>query len=111
MSRKNKSYQHFVNTELFQPNSMAYVENVFEEYVDGDESIALGNQLSHYKIEATKHRQLCDLLRQQKNVTTTSSSSENLLCDYYRRQGHLSVDPAQAVFLTIIPLTIDPFSI
>lgn len=71
---------------------MAYVENVFEEYVDGDESIALRNQLSRYKEEATKHRQLCDLLRQQKNVTTTSISSENLLCDYYRRQGHLSVN-------------------
>ena len=82
MSHKKKPYQHFVDTELFQPNSMAYIENLFESYVDGETDIALAEQLSPYVAQATKHRQICNMLRSQTLSTASSGGQvEVLLCD------------------------------
>ena len=87
MSDKRRPYKHFVDTELFQPNSMSYLEEAFESMVDGDESVGLATQLRPYLVVPTKHRQICAQL-QGRHAPVQIQQAAGVL-EYYRRNGHL----------------------
>ncbi|MCP8351867.1 2-oxoglutarate dehydrogenase E1 component [Candidatus Synchoanobacter obligatus] len=92
MSSK-KNYQYFKDSELLSPNSMAYVEQVYEDAIDGVQGLGISQELVPYLTVATKHRQLCDQLRGMSHRPQSTQTSVSVdFIDAYRTKGHLSVD-------------------
>ncbi|UTC24881.1 2-oxoglutarate dehydrogenase E1 component [Candidatus Comchoanobacter bicostacola] len=84
---KDKGYRYYRDTELFNPNSMAYVERDFESSQQG-QSVGL-----NIKVEGalTQHRAICDQLRSGADILNVEQSAEVLIA-HYRHYGHFAVD-------------------
>lgn len=94
---KRKSYQHFKDTELFMPNQMSYLELAFESIISGEKN-ALDSSMSSYLDVKTKHRDICEKLRSDIEISSNDNSD-----DYYRRYGHLYVDLGLFTDMRMIP--------
>lgn len=93
MNGKKQSYQHFKESELFSPGSMSYVEEVFEEMVDGNQDAALSPLLTPFLEVPTQHRKMCRLLAMGGALEPTVVVQSAIpIIQHYKQYGHLSVD-------------------
>ncbi|MDC3180759.1 2-oxoglutarate dehydrogenase E1 component [Gammaproteobacteria bacterium] len=84
-----KGYRYYLQSELYSPNSMAYVEHCYEEVIDGITN-ALAAEFDTNG-PTTQHRKICHSLL-EKTALSVSESSADILINYYRRNGHYMVE-------------------
>ena len=94
---KKQSYQHFKDTELFNHESMSYVETAFESLVDGEKIGELSENLMPFLQVPSQHRKICHQIKYAINAAAEGHSEALLqsavpLIYHYQQYGHLSVD-------------------